>query len=84
MSSAMENVLAIDCGDVKLNGGMNFTVPIDRSLGQNFTFLCDDGYTLRGMSSSTYSHVVVCESSGRWSLGNLTCAGQILLNFPQK
>jgi hypothetical protein len=45
-------------------------------LGDTFTFGCDVGFSIIGMSLDGTDDVT-CQENGRWNIGNLTCTGML-------
>ena len=45
-------------------------------LNDKFTFGCDVGFSIIGISVDG-TDVVTCQENGRWNIGNLTCTGML-------
>jgi hypothetical protein len=56
--------------------GSVYTGLTNTSLGDTFTFGCDVGFSMTGMSVDGTDNVT-CQENGRWNIGNLTCTGML-------
>ncbi|ESP03926.1 hypothetical protein LOTGIDRAFT_156526 [Lottia gigantea] len=66
----------IDCGPRLPIPGAKYTAIPNTYVGQSFMFECMDQFTLLGSSDMDHENTtVVCDSTGRWRYGNLTCSG---------
>ena len=56
--------------------GSVYTGLTNTSIGDTFTFGCDVGFSMTGMSVDGTDNVT-CQENGRWDIGNLTCTGML-------
>jgi hypothetical protein len=49
-------------------------------LGDTFTFGCDVGFSIIGISVNGTNNVI-CQENGRWNISNLTCIGMLSSDY---
>jgi hypothetical protein len=49
-------------------------------LGDTFTFGCDVGFSIIGISVNGTNNVI-CQENGRWNISNLTCTGMLSSDY---
>ena len=73
----------IDCGEPEMVAGGNYTLPDNTWYGASFTFVCGALIDVDG-SSKAGNNVVMCQESGNWDFGSLTCLSKITPIYTRK
>lgn len=74
--------IEVDCGSPWRIPGAQHNNATGTTYGSTFEFGCDSsrGFQVKG-TSALLNNTVICQSSGRWGYGNLTCEGMTTENI---